>query len=63
MQLDNISVTKIRMIMILSPIDKLTDVQRQAWKQYYHMHDLCEYSYRTQMIAFADFCSDNNINL
>ncbi len=49
--------------MILSPIDKLTDVQRQAWKQYYHMHDLCEYSYRTQMIAFADFCSDNNINL
>ena len=51
------------MNIMLSPISKLTDTQRQAWKQYYHMHYLSDYSYRTQMIAFADFCSDNNINI
>lgn len=48
---------------MLSPLSKLTADQRQAWKQYYHGHDLSEYSYSTQMKAFADFCSDNNINL
>lgn len=48
---------------MLSPLSKLTVDQRQNWNRYYHMYNLSEYSYSTQMKAFADFCSDNNINL
>lgn len=48
---------------MLSPLSKLTADQRQAWNQYYHMYDLDQYGYSTQMKAFADFCSDNDINI
>jgi len=44
-------------------LNDLTTEQRKAWNDYYLKYDLCEYSYGTQMKAFYDFCSDNNINL
>jgi len=44
-------------------LSTLTAEQRKAWNDYYHHYNLCEYSYGTQMQAFFDFCSDNNINL
>ena len=44
-------------------LSTLTAKQRKAWNDYYHHYNLCEYSYGTQMQAFFDFCSDNNINL
>ena len=49
--------------MLSRTMSKLTEAQRLAWKQYFHMYDLGDYSYRTQMKAFYDFCSENNINL
>lgn len=43
-------------------IKVLTDRQYTDWCNYVHEYNLMDYGYRTRMIAWHDFCTENNID-
>ena len=49
--------------MIKTGVNQLNATERKLWNEYFHMYNLEEYSYTSQMKAFADFLEENNINL